>query len=122
MVFGTIYIILENDNVVYVGETKNYRSRAQSHISSSKLEKYNAPIYQYIRYRGGWEKGGFRICPIYEVGYGGTKEQLRELETYLIKYYSKTYILLNKEISRYMYMWWTQNDNKNNLQYETIIK
>ena len=124
---GTIYIIKEHDNVVYVGETVDYRNRSRGHYTNSKLEKYKSAIYQYIRHRGGWEKGGFTIEKIeelesYKYNDKETKAILRNIESKYIKYYSDKYILLNGEISRYMYMWWTQNDNKNNLQYETRIK
>ena len=119
--WGEIYVIKERDNVVYVGETYWYLSRVREHIRCSKSTKYKSPLYEYIRYRGGWEAGGFSSESINEV-YVKSKEELRDLEMKYINYYSDKYILLNREISRYMFMWWTQGDYKNNLQYETIIK
>jgi len=119
--WGEIYVIKERDNVVYVGETYWLIRRVRDHIRCSKSKTSSTPLYEYIRYRGGWEAGGFSIESIDEV-YVKSKEELRALEMKYIKYYSEKYILLNREVSRYMFMWWTQDDYKNNLQYETIIK
>ena len=121
MYHGWIYIIKERENVVYVGETNWFRRRAREHFRLSKKETSRAPLYEYIRYRGGWEEGGFSIESIVGVDFN-TREESLELEMKYIKYYSEKYILLNREIYRYMFMWWTQGDYKNNLQYETIIK
>ena len=63
-----IYIYkIYNDEMSYVGSTKNFKKRMITHKSScnnDKSTKYNYFIYQYIRQNGGW--ADFKKEIIYE--------------------------------------------------------
>ena len=51
-----IYKIYNND-MSYIGSTKNFKSRMDNHKSAcynEKSKKYNLFIYQYIRTHNGW--------------------------------------------------------------------
>jgi len=46
-----------NDDMAYIGSSKNYKDRMKNHKSNcnnEKSPKYNYFIYQYIRTHGGW--------------------------------------------------------------------
>ena len=49
----------EGDNNCYVGSTVNLKNRIKYHkqcCCNEKGDKYNLPIYKYIRENGGWDK------------------------------------------------------------------
>jgi len=55
---------IDNDEVVYIGSTTNYKQRINEHKSRSKNENdkdYNKPLYIYIRDNGGFNNFIFDI-------------------------------------------------------------
>ena len=81
-----IYIYkIYNDDMAYIGSTKNFKQRMRSHKNSCYNEKskgYNCFIYQYIRTRGGWDV--FDKDIIYECDVKDKDEQ-RKVEQEWIK-------------------------------------
>ena len=55
-----IYIYkIFNDDVSYIGSTKNFKDRMKCHkarCNNENLKEYNLFIYQYIRTHGGWDQ------------------------------------------------------------------
>lgn len=50
-----IYAIYEDDNIVYIGSSKNIYERLKTHISYIRMKQYNGcllynrPLYKYLR-------------------------------------------------------------------------
>ena len=63
-----IYIYkIYNDDMAYIGSTKNFKRRMDGHKSvcnNEKSKSYNLFIYQFIRQNGGWDN--FKKDIIYE--------------------------------------------------------
>jgi hypothetical protein len=57
---------IDDENLVYVGHTNNFKQRKQRHKSSCNNEtdksKHNRKVYQMIRKNGGWDM--FRMIEI----------------------------------------------------------
>ena len=65
-----------NDDMAYIGSTKNFKDRMKGHKSvcnNEKSTKYNYFIYQYIRQKGGWND--FKKEIIYECDVKDKDEQ-----------------------------------------------
>ena len=53
---------IENESLLYVGQTTSFKQRKCSHKSKCSHSKYNSKLYQMIRENGGWEM--FRMIEI----------------------------------------------------------
>ena len=74
----------DDENLIYIGSTKNFRCRKNSHKSNSiniNSDKYNLKVYETIRNNGGWVN--FTMKPI-EMYYADSKIKARIRETELM--------------------------------------
>lgn len=107
---GDVYKLVCKDTQIkecYVGSTKNFTRRKQTHKSTCNNEKnkhYNLYVYQFIRENGGWEN--FDMIRIEEVKY----DDKRELHT-RERYWLETLMAsLNKKIpTRTQKEWYIDN-------------
>ena len=75
---------LNNENI-YIGSTTNFRNRKNQHkntCNTEKSKKYNFPVYEFIRGKGGWEQ--FVMIPI-EVFPCNNKKELEVRERHHIE-------------------------------------
>ncbi len=80
-----IYCVKDSAPQLYVGSTKRYEKREQSHrykCSNPESDGYMRRVYRYIRANGGWDQ--FRMEPIETVEYEDVLE-LRLHERYWIE-------------------------------------
>ena len=81
---------IDNDEIIYVGTTTNYKKRMIQHKSRSKNEndkEYNKPLYIYIREQGGFNNFEFDI--IEEVECDNKNEALVIENKYIEQYNCK---------------------------------
>ena len=92
---GTIYKIVCKDSEItdcYVGSTTSHSKRKSKHkycCNNEKSEKYNLPVYRFIRDNGGWENWNFVLLEDYPCR---TKKQLNIRERY---WFEKINAILN---------------------------
>ena len=95
---GVIYKIVSTDvNIkdLYVGSTKNFRTRKYNHkaiCNNENNKNYSINVYQFIRSNGGWDS--FDMIQIEEFKHD-TKQELHTIERYWIEELKAT---LNKVI------------------------
>lgn len=92
-----VYRLIYNDITYYVGSTTNMRLRKSQHRIDSnyeKGEKYNRPLYKFIRDTGGWNIGWSMIL-IETYPQCKTSDELRKYERHHYDIY-KPSLNLNK--------------------------
>lgn len=57
----TIYKIMKNDTIVYIGSTNNTYQRFASHKQKFHKSIYTCPLYTYMRSHGTWNDYSFDI-------------------------------------------------------------
>ena len=78
----------DNENLIYIGSTTNFKCRKSLHkgcCDNEKSKKYNFKIYQSIRNNGGWNN--FTMKPI-EMYYADSKIKAKIRENELMDSYN----------------------------------
>ena len=80
----------DNENLIYIGSTKNFKCRKSLHkgcCDNEKSKKYNFKIYQNIRENGGWSN--FTMKPI-EMYYTDSKIKAKIRENELMEVFNSS--------------------------------
>ena len=92
---GLIYRFIYNNETYYIGSTTNFTKRKGQHKSNCNIgtcDKYNYPVYKFIREHEGWDAWEMVLLEYYSCKDGN---ELRRRERHFIDEY-KT--ILNKNI------------------------